>query len=104
LVFQLTPAASDDGFLFPTSVAMLYFGDTFCKLPDDGGKTIYLEFATPTLVKHNDVACPDSSGSALILLSGSIDVQFQIGDILVLHRDCNQCNIPFVEVYSEQTP
>jgi len=101
---ELTPAASDDGFLFPTSVANLYFGDTLCKVAAASGKTFYFEFATPTLVKHNDVACPEINQSALILLSGSQDVQFQIGDILVLHRDCQSCTVPYDEVHREQTP
>ena len=101
---ELTPAGSDDGFLFPTSLANLYFGDTLCKLPAASGNTFYFEFATPTLVKHNDATCPDINQSALILLSGSQDVQFQIGDILLLHRDCTGCTTPFDEIYSEQTP
>ena len=101
----LTPAGSGDGFLFPPTIGMLYFGDELCGVQAATGIHLYLEFATPTLVKHDDATCPEhGTGSVEFLLSGGQDVQFQIGDILVLQRDCENCATPFEEVYSEQTP
>ncbi len=100
-IIELTPVASSTGFLIRNGPAELYFGDELCGISSNSASSLYIEFATDTLVKHGVADCTDPPNE--LDLAGNVDSNFKAGDILVLDWNLSQPQ-RWIEVYREQAP
>jgi len=87
---DISVAATTSGELFiprERGDAILFYGDTLCRITWETTFNLWIEFATTTTVEHMNVACPNVFGSsAPIVLDGAVDHTFEKGDRLVLSR------------------
>ena len=100
-IIELTPVASSSGFLLRNGPAELYFGDELCGISATSVASLYIEFATDTLVKHGVANCSDPPHD--LDLAGNVDSNFKAGDILVLDWFPSEPQ-RWIEVYREQAP
>ena len=100
-IIELTPVASSTGFLLRNGPAELYFGDELCGISHVPIASVYIEFATDTLVKHGVADCTDPPNE--LDLAGNVDSNFKAGDILVLDWNLSEPQ-RWIEVYREQAP
>lgn len=97
---ELVPIGSSDGFLLHRGNGVLYFGTELCGIFADSERSIYVQFATDTLVKHGVEDC--NSPSTDLDLVGSVDANFKVGDVLVFDWFPSEPQ-RWIEVYREQT-
>ena len=82
----LTVTATNTGEIFSQSNQVLFYGSTLCRIGVGGSTSMFIQFATDTLVQNINVACGNSYGGNLIALSGGSDATFHKGDRLILER------------------
>jgi hypothetical protein len=97
---ELTPVASVDGYLFRNSNAELYYGSQLCGISSDSEGSVYIQFATDTLVKHGVETCRGIAND--LDLANDVDANFKTGDVLVLKWYTSEPQ-RWIEVYREQT-
>jgi len=98
---ELIPAGSVDGNLRDNVPAALYFGDELCGIFANTERTILVQFATDTLVKHGVSDCRTVSED--LDLEGDVDANFKEGDIIVLTWFPSEPQ-RWIEVFRDQTP
>ena len=97
LPLELKILAALNGNINPqaNNIAILFFGDTLCKI--EGGNTYLIKFGMQTTVQHDNQSC--LGNGERFSLEGNSDAVFQQGDVLVVTTS----NGLFTEVYREQT-
>jgi len=100
---ELVPVGSVDGQLIHAGSAALYFGDELCGIVrlSGSGRTMLVQFATDSLVKHGVSDCKNISDD--LDLEGDVDANFKEGDILVLTFFPSEPQ-RWIEVFRDQTP